>query len=286
MSNRQMTILGLVLFGLFALSQSFYIVDERERVILFQLGEVKAVDREPGLHMKLPFVQNISRVERRIMMQDGRSAEFLTSEKKQVKVNYYVMWRVAGVRDFYRATAGQELVAGDRMEPIVNRAMRDEFSRYTLEQVISEKRELLMRDVHEHAGEAVEELGIEIMDVRVKAIDLPDEVGESVYRRMRAERQRVAADFRARGAERGEVIRAEADREATIIRAEAYREAEQVRGEGDARAAAVYAEAYNIDSEFYSFYRSLGLYRDAFTAGDNVMVLEPDGELFRYFNPK
>lgn len=286
MTNRQMTILGLVLFGLFTLSQAFFIVDERERVILFQLGEVRGMDFDPGLHLKTPFVQNVQRIERRTMMHDGRSEEFLTSEKKQVKVNYYVKWRVDDVRDFYRATAGQELVASDRLSSIVNRAMRDQFSIRTLTQVVSDERSELMDQVKLNVSETVRDLGIMIVDVRVKAIDLPDQVGESVYQRMRAERQRVAADFRARGAEQAERLRAEADREAEVILANAYREAEEIRGAGDARAASVYAEAYSEDAEFYSFYRSLGLYRDAFMGGDNIMVLEPEGDLFRYFNPR
>ena len=286
MSNRQIFVVGLVLLGFFTLSQSFFIVDERERVILFQFGEVQGLDFEPGLHFKTPFVQNVRRVERRIMSLDSQPQEFLTSEKKQVKVNYYVKWEVADLREFYRATGGQEMVARDRLASIMNRAMRDQFAKRTIREAVSDERNAIMQTVQASTKEPVQELGVNIVDVRVKVIDLPDQVSESVYQRMRAERQRVAADFRARGAERAEEIRANADREAEVILAEAYRKAEEVRGAGDARSAEIYAEAYGRDADFYRFYRSLNVYRDAFASDDNVMVLEPEGELFRYFNPK
>lgn len=286
MSNRQMVIVGVILLGLFTLSQSFFIVDERERVILFQFGEVKGLDFEPGLHLKTPFVQNTRSVERRVMSLDSRSEEFLTSEKKNVKVNYYVKWKVAELRKFYRATGGQELVAADRLSSIMNRALRDQFSTRTIREAVSDERNAIMQTVQEETREPVQELGVEIVDVRVKAIDLPDEVSESVYQRMRAERQRVAADFRARGKEEAEEIRADADRKAEVILANAYKEAEEIRGRGDARAAEIYANAYSDDQEFYQFYRSLNIYRRAFSGSDSVMVLQPEGELFKYFNPK
>lgn len=285
MNNRQLVIAGLVVLGIITLLQSFFIVDERERVILFQFGEVQGLDYDPGLHLKFPFVQNVRRVERRVMTLDSRSEEFLTSEKKNVKVNYFVKWRVDDLRKFYRATGGQELVAADRLSSIMNRAMRDQFSTRTIKEAVSDERNVIMDQVKASAKEPVQELGVEIVDVRVKAIDLPDQVSESVYQRMRAERQRVAADFRARGAEEAERIRADADREAEVIIANAYKEAEEIRGLGDAQSAEIYAEAYSDDAEFYKFYRSLNLYRTAFAGKDNIMVLEPEGELFRYFNP-
>lgn len=285
MSNRSIFLIAIVVLGLFTLSQSFFIVDQRERVILFQFGEVQGLDYEPGLHLKAPFVQNVRRVERRVMNLDSRPEEFLTSEKKQVKVNYYVKWQVEELREFYRATGGQEMVAADRLSSIMNRAMRDQFSTRTIREAVSDERNAIMEAVQANTREPVQELGVKIVDVRVKVIDLPDQVSESVYQRMRAERQRVAADFRARGAERAEEIRANADREAEIIVANAYKSAEEIRGEGDARAADIYAEAYSNDDEFYRFYRSLNIYRNAFATKDNVMVLEPEGELFRYFNP-
>lgn len=286
MSNKTILVIGVVLLGLFTLSQSFFIVDERERVILFQFGEVQGLDYEPGLHLKTPFVQNTKSVERRIMSLDSRPQEFLTSEKKQVQVNYYVKWEVADLREFYRATGGQEMVARDRLASIMNRAMRDQFSKRTIREAVSDERNAIMDTVQDSTKEPVQELGVNIVDVRVKVIDLPDQVSESVYQRMRAERQRVAADFRARGAERAEELRANADREAEVILAEAYKTAENIRGAGDAQSAEIYAEAYGSDSEFYRFYRSLNVYRGAFSSDDNVMVLEPEGELFRYFNPK
>jgi membrane protease subunit HflC len=284
MNNKQIIILAAIFFGVAGIMQAFFTVDQRERVILFQFGEIVGVDFEPGLHFKIPFIQTVSRVEGRVITLDGQSEEFLTSEKKNVKVDFYVKWRVADTVAYYRATAGQELVAGDRLSSIVNRALRDQFSIRTIRQAVSDERGDITVAVERATAEPASELGIALVDVRVKAIDLPDQVSESVYQRMRAERQRVASDFRARGAEQAERIRADADREAEVILANAYREAETLRGEGDASSAAIYAQAYGEDAEFYSFYRSLGVYRDAFSGKDDVLILEPDSQLFRYFN--
>jgi modulator of FtsH protease HflC len=284
MTNRQILILGAALFGLAALLQSFYIVDERERVLLFQFGEILGEDSAPGVHFKIPFVQNVVRIEKRIVTLDSQPEEFLTSEKKNVKVDYYAKWRVTNTPVYYRATGGQEIIAMDRLSAILNRAVRDEFGVRTIQQAVSGGRDEITRAVQRSTADSVRELGIELVDVRVKRIDLPDDVSESVYQRMRAERQRVASDFRARGAEEAERIRAEADRESAVIVANAYRDAERIRGEGDAGAAEIYAQAYGQDAEFYQFYRSLQVYREAWGGQNDVLVLEPKGELFKYFS--
>lgn len=283
MSNRQTSwlIAAAVLAGL--AWSSVFIVDERERVLVFQLGKLTRQVDEPGLHFKWPLVQDIRRFDRRLLTVDNQTESFLTSEKKNVKVDFFVKWRIEDPAAYYLATGGQELVAMDRLASIVNRGLRDEFGRRTIQQAISGERGEIMESVRQSANERVAELGIHVVDVRIKRIDLPDEVRSSVYDRMRAERHRVAADLRARGAEEAERLRAEADREAQIIIANARRDAEILRGEGDARAARIYAEAYAQDQEFYRFYRSLQVYRDAWSSRDDVLVLEPDSELFRYF---
>ena len=283
MTNRQLLFLGLGLFGLVALLDSFFIVDERERAVLFQLGQIRGVDYPPGLHFKMPFVQNVRKFDSRVLTLDSPTERFLTSEKKNVNVDFFVKWRILDTTNFYRATGGQEIIAMDRLASIVNRGLRDEFGVRTIQQAVSDERNEIMTNLKLSAKSKAAELGIEIIDVRVKRIDFDDDVRDSVYDRMRAERQRVASDLRARGAEEAERIRAEADREAEIILANAYRDAESLRGEGDAVAAEIYAAAYGKDEEFYAFYRSLNIYRNAWRGKDDILVLEPEGELFRYF---
>ena len=283
MTNRQLLFLGLGLFGLVALLDSFFIVDERERAVLFQLGQIRGVDYPPGLHFKMPFVQNVRKFDSRVLTLDSPTERFLTSEKKNVNVDFFVKWRILDTTNFYRATGGQEIIAMDRLASIVNRGLRDEFGVRTIQQAVSDERNEIMTNLKLSAKSKAAELGIEIIDVRVKRIDFDDDVRDSVYERMRAERQRVASDLRARGAEEAERIRAEADREAEIILANAYRDAESLRGEGDAVAAEIYAAAYGKDEEFYAFYRSLNIYRNAWRGKDDILVLEPEGDLFRYF---
>lgn len=277
--------LWLALAGLAFLlvSGAFFTVDQRERVLLFQLGEIKGADFEPGLHLKIPFLQRIGRFDGRILTLDNQTENFLTVEKKNVEVDFFVKWRIVDTTNYYRATGGQEDVAADRLAAIVNPGLRAEFGSRTIRQVVSGERNEILDALEKVTKDKVGELGIEIVDVRVKRVDLPKDVSESVYQRMRAERTRVASDLRARGAEEAERIRANADREAQIIVANAYRESETLRGEGDAKATAVYAEAYGQDSEFFQFYRSLNIYREAFATSDTMLVLEPTGELFKYF---
>ncbi|MCC2655557.1 MAG: hflC [Panacagrimonas sp.] len=283
MRNPPVLLIAIVAFLIVVISGSFFTVDQRERVLLFQLGEIKGADFTPGLHFKLPFFQRVLRFDGRILTLDNQTENFLTIEKKNVEVDFFVKWRITDTTNYYRATGGQELVAMDRLAAIVNPGLRAQFGSRTIRQVVSGERNEILDAVRKIAADRVDELGIEIVDVRVKRVDLPKDVSESVYQRMRAERTRVASDLRARGAEEAERLRADADREAQITLANAYRESEVLRGEGDAKASEVYAKAYGQDSEFYRFYRSLNIYRDSFGTRDNVLVLEPDGELFKYF---
>lgn len=276
---------GLILLAVIAglLVDSFFIVDERNHAVVLQLGEMKGTDYEPGLHIKLPLVQNVRYFDRRILSLDKQPERFLTLEKKNVQVDFFAKWRIKDVGRYYRATGGFENVALERLSDIINRGLRNEFGTRTIQEAVSGERREIVNALQQSASEKVDELGIELVDVRVKRIDLPDTVSDSVYERMRAERTRVAADLRARGHEVAEGIRAEADREREVILANAYRESEQLRGNGDAEATAIYAGAYGKNPEFYSFYRSLEVYRAAMAGSDNLMVLEPDSDLFRYF---
>ncbi|MCG5513708.1 protease modulator HflC [Ectothiorhodospira shaposhnikovii] len=262
---------------------STFTVDERERVIVFSLGEIKRTDLDPGLHFKFPIVNNVRKFDARIMTLDIPPDRFLTSEAKNVIVDFYAKWRIDDVGQFFRATRGDERNAQDRMAQILRDGMRNEFAKYTLDQVVSGDRITIMGAVRQQALDTAGELGVTLVDVRIRRMDLPDEVSESVFSRMRAERERIAQDFRARGQEQSERIRADADRQRTVIIANAYREAEQIRGEGDASSAAVYAAAYEQDTEFFTFYRSLLAYRNTMVGKDNFYVLEPDSQFFRYF---
>jgi membrane protease subunit HflC len=276
-------ILVVALAALLVISNSVFVVDQRERAVLFQVGQLKGAGYAPGLHAKIPFFQTVRKFDGRILTLDNQTENFLTSEKKNVEVDFFVKWRIADAAVYYRATGGQELVALDRLAAIVNRGLRDEFGSRTIQQAVSDERDAIMEELENKIEPNVAELGIEIVDVRLKAINLPQSVSESVYDRMRAERARVASDLRARGAEEAEKIRAEADRTAQVTLANAYKTAEELRGEGDANAAEIYAKAYSQDAEFYSFYRSLNVYRSSFAEGRDILVLEPDSAFFKYF---
>ncbi len=276
---------GLVLLAIVIglIVDAVFIVDEREYAVVLQLGEIKGTEYGPGLHAKLPLIQNVRYFDRRILSLDKQPERFLTLEKKNVQVDFFVKWRIRDVGRYYRATGGFENVALERLSDIINRGLRNEFGTRTIQEAVSGERREIVQALENSASEKVDELGIELVDVRVKRIDLPDTVSESVYERMRAERTRVAADLRARGHEVAEGIRAEADREREVILANAYRESEELRGQGDAQATGIYAEAYGKNPEFYSFYRSLEVYRNALSGSGDMMVLEPDSELFKYF---
>jgi membrane protease subunit HflC len=265
------------------LSTSVFVVNERELAVLFQFGAVQDRQFAPGLHFKLPFLQNVRKFDRRILTLDSQPERLLTSEKKDVSVDFFVKWRISDVRAFYTATSGDEAIASQRLAPIVRQALGKAFNERTLKDVVSGGRADVAKVILDSTKGAVADLGIEMVDVRIKRIDLPDEVSESVYRRMRAERTKVANELRSQGTEQSETIRAEADRARQVNLAEAQRDAAQLRGEGEAEAAQIYAKAYERDPEFYAFYRSLEAYRESFRDKDGVLVLDKDSEFFKYF---
>lgn len=258
-------------------------VYEYERAILFQLGKIQRADYEPGLHFKWPFVQNVRKFDSRLQTLDAEPQRFLTGEKKDVIVDSFARWRVQDVVQFYKSSDGDPRRAGLLLYQKINDSLRSEFGKRTVQEVVSGERGAIMEIVSRTANERGEDLGMEIVDVRLKRIDLPTEVSNNVYERMRSERARVAREFRARGEKEAITIRADADRQRTVISAEAYRDAEEMRGAGDAQAAETYAEAYNRDPEFFDFYRSLNAYRSSFKGKEDVLLLEPDSQFFKYF---
>lgn len=283
MSNKFSALLVVLALAALAVSMSVFVVDEREMAIKFRFGEIMRSDYEPGLHFKVPIVNNIRTFPDLILTLDNRPERFLTGERKFVLVDFFVKWRISDIDSFYRATRGDELVASNRLLSIVRDGLRDTFAERTIQEVVSAERSALLTDMLTSARAASSDLGVTIVDVRVKRIDLPDEVSGSVFERMRQERARVASQLRAEGAEQSEKLRAEADRQRTVMLAEAYREAEQIRGEGDARAAEIYAEAFSQNTEFYYFHRSLEAYRRSVGRDGDILVLKPDSDFFRYF---
>ena len=272
-------VLGLVLL----VSSSVFIVREAQVGVLFQLGRIVRTDIQPGVHLKIPLIQDVRIFDSRILTLDSQPERYLTSEKKDVNVDFFAKWRIDDVGRYYTTTSGDELQAMQRLNPIIKEALRNQINQRTLQETVSDARSGMTEALVATASEGARSLGIEVVDVRIKRIDLPEEVSESVYNRMRAERSRVANELRSQGVEASETIRANADRERQVILANAERDAQRVRGEADARATEIYAEAYGRDAEFYAFHRSLESYRAAFQDGDAVMVLDPDSEFFRYF---
>jgi membrane protease subunit HflC len=276
--------LSLIVLGLILLvgSQSVYVINETERAIRLKFGEVVEADIEPGIHVKTPFVDNIKRFDARVLTLDTTPSRLLTSGKKYVIVDSYAKWRIKDVRAYYKATSGDRLQASNLLANLVNKGLRDEIAARTLHDVVSGERDELMTKLTASLNTQTQgDLGIEVLDLRVKAVDLPDDLSNSVYDRMSAEREREAREYRSQGKELAEGIRADADRQKTVIEAEAYRDAERTRGEGDAEAARIYAAAYNKDPEFYAFTRSLKAYTETFSKGD-VLLLKPDSDFFRY----
>lgn len=260
-------------------------VSEFERGVKLQFGKLVEADIQPGLHVKIPFVDNVRIFDARILTVDAQPASFFTVEKKRLIVDSYAKWRIANVETYYKATGGVESVAQNRLANRVNNGLRNQFGTRTLNEVVSGERDLLMKNITDELNASVlNSLGIEVVDVRVKRIDLPQEVSSQVFRRMTAERDKEARELRSTGKERAEKIRASADRERTIEVANAYRDAEELRGEGDAKAAAVYAAAYQQDPEFYAFMRSLNAYKAAFANKGDIMLVEPDSDFFKYLN--
>ena len=261
-----------------------YRVDMRQKAIVFQFGEIVRSDDVPGLHFKVPFINNVQKFDARIQTMDAAPESYLTKEKKNLVVDSFVKWRISNAADYYTTLGGLKANAENRLAQRVNDALRQEFGKRSVPQVISGDRVEIMDVVRETTDQETKSLGIEVVDVRLKRVDLDTTISIGVYQRMEAERSRVAKDLRARGAEAGEKIRADADRQRAIILAEARREAQQTKGEGDAKATAIYADAFTRDSEFYRMYRSLNAYRATFNSPDNLLVIEPKSEFFRYFN--
>lgn len=280
-TNKMIGMLALVA-ALFVGSLSMFVVNEWERAVLFQLGEIVKTDFKPGLHFKWPFINNVRKFDARILTLDVEPERFLTSEKKNVIVDSFVKWRIDDLTRFYTAVSGDETQARLRLDQIIKDGMRGEFSKRSITEVVSGERSQIMNVLTGNAAQQAKDLGIAVIDVRIMRIDLPADVNSAVYRRMEAERTRVAKDFRSRGYEASERIRADADRQRQVVLAEAYRDSERVRGEGDAQAADIYAKAYSKNAEFYALYRSLNAYRNAF-GGQDLLVIEPDSEFFQYF---
>ena len=279
----QLFIVVLVLLAALA-PQTFYTVNMMEKAVLLQFKKVQRSNYEPGLYLKIPFIEEIKKFEKRTLTLDADPQRFLTKEKKFLIVDSFIMWRIEDEEKYFTTTGGDEFAAQQLLAQKVNAGLRDEFGLRTIKEVVSGERREIMNILRAQANQAASELGAKVVDVRIKKIDLPDEVSDSVFDRMRSERKRVANDLRSQGAEVAEQIRADADRRRTEILASAYRKAQEIRGEGDATAAETYAQAYGKNEEFFKLYRSLEAYRRTFQGQRDVMVLEPDSEFFRYFN--
>ncbi len=293
-------LLVVVLIG----SKSLYIVQETERAVKLQFGEVVEADVQAGLHVLVPFMNKVRKFDGRLLTLDSRAQAFLTSEKKRLIVDSFVKWRIIDVEKYYTATSGDEFRAADLISVRVETQLRNQFGKRTLNEVVSGEREKLMEDVKQWLNDPTaarktgadfaeglkdldgvgKSIGVEVVDVRIKKIELPPEVSNSVYDRMRTERERLARELRSRGKEVAEGIRADADREKTILLAQAYKTSETTRGEGDAKASATYAEAFKKDPEFYKFTRSMKAYEESFSGNGDVMLLKPDSEFFNYFS--
>jgi len=282
MKNAAGLLIGL-LVALVLVSMSAFTVDQREYAMVFRLGEVVSVKKEPGLYFRIPLVENVRYFEKRIVTLDWVEPDrFITSEKKNVLVDSFVKWRIIDPMKYYVSVRGDERQAAARLSQVVNDGLRAEFGKRTIHDVVSGERDQIMDMMRQRADREARQMGIQVLDVRVKRVDLPDEVSGSVYQRMEAERKRVANELRSEGAGAAEKIRADADKQREVILAEAYREAQRVKGEGDAKAAEIYAAAYNRNPEFYAFYRSLEAYRNSFKDKSDVLVLQPDSEFFKY----
>ncbi len=283
MNIRALLPVGILLLAWIA-SMSLFTVDQRELAIKFRLGKIIQTVFEPGLHFKVPFINDVRKYPRQVLTQSNPQELFLTLEKKNLFVDFFVKWRIVDVGAYYRATRGDESLAAQRLIEIVKDGVRSEFAKRTVPQAVTAERRELLDDMLASARKNALTLGIEIVDVRVKRTEFPEQVSDSVFDRMRQERARTASELRAQGAEAAEQIRAEADRQRTVTLAEAYREAEKVRGAGDAEAAQIYAEAYRKDPEFFAFYRSMQAYRRSLGKQSDLLVLDKDSEFFRYMD--
>jgi modulator of FtsH protease HflC len=286
--NKKMTnVLIATAVALILLSMSVFVVDQRQNAIVFQLGEIVSVKTEPGLYFKVPLIQNVRFFDSRILTLDtGEPERFITAEKKNVMVDSFVKWRIVDVKQYYISVGGDEMRAATRLMQTVNSSMREEFGKRTIHEVVSGEREQIMTVLREKTDADARKIGVQVLDVRLKRVDFPAEISDSVYRRMDAERKRVANELRASGAADSEKIKADADKQREVILAVAYREAQKTKGEGDAKATALYATSFGRNAEFYAFYRSLEAYKQSFKNKSDVMVLDPSSAFFKYLkNP-
>jgi len=283
MNNFRTIIFGGLIVVVVAM-MSLYTVDEREVAIKFRFGEIVESDLAPGLHVKIPIVNNVQLFPKHILTINNPQELFLTKEKKNLFVDFFIKWQIIDVADYYRATRGEQVLTAQRLLEIVKDGIRAEFAKRTVPEVVTAERRELMDEMLAKASEDAAQLGIRVVDVQVKRIEFSDEVSESVFNRMRQERVRTAAELRAEGHEKAERIRADADRQRTVILAEAYRDAEIIRGQGDAVSADTYAQAYEKNEEFYRFYRSIQAYKGAFGQGNDILVLDANNDFFRYLN--
>ncbi len=285
--NRFLPLAIVILLVVVVADSSLYVVKETERAVKLRFGRLLEAEIEPGLHYKWPFADEVRKFDSRVLTLDAEPESFLTNEKKRLIVDSYAKWRIDDVGDYYKTTGGNEGQAMSRLAKRINDGLRNAFGVRTLHEVVSGERDELMLEIKDQLNERVgDTLGIEVVDVRVKRIDLPSEVSGAVFRRMKAEREKEARELRSQGFEKAEKIRASAEREKTISEANAFAEAERLRGEGDAEAAATYASAYQKDPEFYSFMRSLAAYRSSFSDKADVMLVDPQSDFFKYLNDK
>jgi len=280
--SKLFAVLGVALLVLITVRSTLYMVDEREKAIIVRFGQVLRYDEAPGLHVKTPFLDEVRYFDSRILTLDAEPQPFLTKEKKYVVVDSFVKWRIEDALKYFLTVSGQEIDARRRLEQVVNSSLRDEFGKRTVHDVISTDRQMIMDILTAYADQEARKFGIVVSDVRIQRVDLPDEVSQSVYQRMKAERLRIANELRAQGAEAAEKIRADAERQREVLVAEAYGKAERVRGEGDAKATAIYAAAYTRAPEFYSLYRSLIAYKESFRKKDDIMIVDPSADFFKY----
>lgn len=284
-NNRSLLIVGGLAAVAWLASNSLYVVDETERAVKLRFGEIIEENIQPGLHVKVPITQTVRTFDTRLLTLDTDTSRYLTQEQKAVIVDSYVKWQIVNPTRYYEATSGDEMVAERLIQPRVDEGLRNEFGRLNLQQIIAERRDDLMTGPTEELDELMrEELGVAIRDIRIKRIDLPDDVTSAVFERMRSEREREAREWRAQGREEAERIRANADRRRQVLLAQANERSETLRGEGDAQAASIFSQAYSQDPEFFSFWRSLEAYRESFSGDDSLLVLEPDSDFFRYLN--
>jgi membrane protease subunit HflC len=283
MKNRLPIVLGAVLVLVILFAMSAFTVKQTQNAIVFRLGEIVDVKTSPGLYFKMPLIDNVRFFDTRILTLDTAEPErFLTSEKKNVLVDLFIKWRIVDVKEYYLSVQGDEARARTRLTQTVISGLRDEFGNRTVHDVVSGERDKIMELMRTKANEDAKRIGVQVIDVRLKRVELPQEVSESVYRRMDAERKRVANELRSTGSAESEKIRADADRQREVLLAEAYRKAQGLKGEGDAKASAIYAKAYEQNPEFYAFYRSLEAYRASFRSKSDVLVMDPSSEFFKY----